>query len=324
VGGPPALNNPRFEYRPAVTDRSRREGDLTAMSITAEEIVTQPECWLRAIALAPEIDKALPAAGERVAVVGCGTSWFMARAYAALRERVAGQGVTDAWAASEFPHSREYDRIVAISRSGTTTEVLALLDRLRGSVRTTVLTASGRTRMADVADELVLLDFADEKSVVQTRFATSALALLRTHLGEDLEPAVIDARRAVNEDLPEALVRAEEFTFLGSGWAYGIALEAALKMREAANAWTEAYPAMEYRHGPIAITGPNRVAWIFGQVPEGLDADIAGTGGVLSVSDFDPLADLIRVQRLAVAVAEARGLDPDAPRHLTHSVILPG
>ena len=39
-------------------------------------------------------------------------------------------------------------------------------------------------------------------------------------------------------------------------------------------------------------------------------------------SGLDPLADLIRVQRLAVARATARGLDPDSPRHLTRSVVL--
>jgi fructoselysine-6-P-deglycase FrlB-like protein len=293
------------------------------MSITAEEIATQPECWLRAVALAPQAASALPVAGESVAVVGCGTSWFMAQAYAALRERVAGQGLTDAFAASEFPYGRTYDRVLGITRSGTTTEVLDLLRRVPGTTRTTAITGDTESPVAGLADDAVALDFADEKSVVQTRFATSVLALLRAHLGEDLGPAVADAQRAVSEDLPEALLRAEQFSFLGAGWAYGIALEAALKMREAANAWTEAYPAMEYRHGPVAITGPNRVAWIFGKPPEGLDTDIARTGGVLSVSDFDPLADLIRVQRLAVAVAEVRGLDPDAPRNLTRSVILP-
>ena len=107
------------------------------------------------------------------------------------------------------------------------------------------------------------------------------------------------------------------------GLAVAVAVEAALKMREAAGAWTEAYPAMEYRHGPIAVTGPGRVAWAFGEVPEGLAADIARTGGVLEASGIDPLADLVRAQRLAVAVAEACGLDPDSPRNLTRSVILP-
>ena len=67
-----------------------------------------------------------------------------------------------------------------------------------------------------------------------------------------------------------AALTAEQITFLGGGWTYGLAQEAALKMREAAGAWTEAYPAMEYRHGPIAITGRGRVAWMFGTLPDGL------------------------------------------------------
>lgn len=292
------------------------------MSITAEEIATQPACWERAAGLAAESSGALPGPGERVAVVGCGTSWFMAQSYAALREQ-AGLGLTDAFAASEFPYGRTYDRVVAVTRSGTTTEVLELLGKVRGAVRTTAITADPRTPIVKVADELVVLDFADENSVVQTRFATSVLALLRTHLGEDIAPAVADAHRALEEELSPRLVGAEQFTFLGTGWTYGLALEAALKMREAAAAWTEAYPAKEYRHGPISITGPGRVAWLFGGVPEGLAGDIARTGGVLVAEGLDPLADLVRVQRLAVAIAEARGLDPDTPRNLTRSVVLP-
>ena len=69
-------------------------------------------------------------------------------------------------------------------------------------------------------------------------------------------------------------MEAEQFTFLGRGWTCGLAQEAALKMREAAGAWTEAYPAMEYRHGPISIAGPGRVTWMFGDVPEGLRGEL--------------------------------------------------
>ena len=289
--------------------------------VTAE-IASQPECWKRAAALAPET-KGLPAPGERVAVVGCGTSWFIATSYAALRE-AAGQGETDAFAASEFPAARSgYDRVLAITRSGTTSEVLGLLGKLRGSLPTTAITGDPETPVMQAADEVVVLDFADERSVVQTRFATSTLALLRAHLGEDLSTAIADARTAIERALSPSLVTAEQFTFLGTGWTIGLASEAALKMREAAGAWTESDPAMEYRHGPISITGPNRVAWAFGPLPEGLATQIAATGGRCESASLDPLAELIRVQRLAVAIAEARGLDPDQPRNLTRSVILP-
>ncbi len=285
----------------------------------AVEIAAQPDCWHRASTLAGQVGARLPRPGERVAVVGCGTSWFVAQSYAWLRE-ARGQGVTDAFAASEFPGVRDYDRVVAITRSGTTSEVLHLLDSV--SVATVAVTADGGTPVAEVADELVVLDFADEVSVVQTRFATSVLALLRTSLGEDLSGVIADAGVALRAPLRPEWTEAEQFTFLGRGWTCGLAHEAALKMREAAGAWAESYPAMDYRHGPISITAPGRVAWVFGPAPVGLAGDVAATGGTFVTSDLDPMANLVLAQRLAVHIAEAAGVDPDRPRHLTRSVIL--
>ncbi|MFD0273398.1 SIS domain-containing protein [Kitasatospora sp. NPDC127111] len=309
----------------------------TAPCRTSVEIASQPYCWRRAAESLPRLAPALPRRGERVAVIGCGTSWFMAQAYAVLRES-GGHGVTDAFAASEFPRGRAYDRILAISRSGTTTEVLDLLGPARAAgVTTSAITADPATPVMTVADTVAVLDFADERSVVQTRYATTTLALLRAHLEAEgalpgevlpLARAVRDAERAVSAPLADEVRGAEQFTFLGSGWTYGLALEAGLKMREAAGAWTEAYPAMEYRHGPISITAPGRVAWMFGALPTGLADDIARAGGLLvadsqdAATGLDPLADLVRAQRLAVAVAESRGCDPDRPRNLTRSVVL--
>ncbi|MFE2579814.1 SIS domain-containing protein [Streptomyces sp. NPDC059378] len=291
------------------------------MSHVEEELNSQPECWTRAAAQAAEHRAVLPAPGERVAVVGCGTSYFMAQAAAGLRE-VAGQGETDAFAASEFPHGRAYDRVVALTRSGTTTEVLELLARLRGRTRTVALTADPGTPVTAATDDLVVLDYADERSVVQTRFATAALTLLRAHFGLHADAAVTDARTALAAELPQGLVDCTQFTFLGRGWTVGLANEAGLKMREAALSWAEAYPAMEYRHGPISVTTEGTATWMFGEAPEGLAEQVGATGGRWVRGDLDPLAELVRAQRLAVAVAVARGLDPDRPRHLTRSVIL--
>ncbi|MFE0130864.1 SIS domain-containing protein [Streptomyces sp. NPDC059037] len=302
---------------------------------TSVEIASQPDAWRQAAASAGSLSAALPRRGERIAVVGCGTSWFMALAYAQLRE-TGGHGETDAFAASEFPTGRAYDRVLAITRSGTTTEVLDLLARLKGTVPTSAITADPATAVMDLADSVAVLDFADEESVVQTRFATSVLALLRAHLEAEsalpdgvrpMADAIEDAQRAVDAPIGEDMRGAEQFTFLGTGWSYGLALEAGLKMREAAGAWTEAYPAMEYRHGPISITGPNRVAWLFGTAPQGLADDVAKVGGAFvagseGAGGLDPLADLILVQRLAVLIAQDRGYDPDRPRNLTRSVIL--
>ncbi|WP_460339357.1 SIS domain-containing protein [Actinoallomurus acanthiterrae] len=279
------------------------------------EIESQPSCWRRAADRLGEARGALPRDGERVAVFGCGTSLYMARAYAALRES-RGLGLTDAFPASELPFGRDYDRYVAISRSGTTTEVLEAVERLP---EVTAITAIPDAPFA-AGTRTIVLDFADERSVVQTRFATTALALLRASLG-DAVPAD-DAERALTEPLDPAWLAAEQITFLGRGWTVGLAEEAALKAREAAQLWTESYPAMEYRHGPISIAQPGRLTWMFGAPPDGLADDVAATGATFATSGLDPLAHLIVAQRLAVAHGEAKGLDPDRPRSLTRSVVL--
>jgi CRISPR-associated protein Cas5a/b/c len=298
------------------------ENSGTARAGTIEsELATQPACWRRVAGLATDWAGTLPAHGERVAVVGCGTSWFIAQSYAAARE-ASGQGETDAFAASEMPASRHYDRALVLSRSGTTTEILDLLGRLSGETPTVVITASASSPVATAADAVIALDFADEQSVVQTRFATTELALLRVHLGQDIAPVAEAAERVLADPLPAVLTGARQFTFLGTGWTCGLASEAALKLREAAGMWTEAYPAMEYRHGPIAVTGPGSVVWLLGPAPDGLADEVTAAGGVPWQGQEDPLAELVRVHRLAATLARARGLDPDRPRNLTRSVIL--
>jgi fructoselysine-6-P-deglycase FrlB-like protein len=287
------------------------------MSHVEEEIASQPGCWRRAIGLAAEVDHLLPASGQRTAVIGCGTSWFVAQAYARLRE-AAGHGETDAFAASEFPARRGYAAVVAITRSGTTTEVL---DAIRGTPATVIL-ADPDTPAVGLATHTIALPWADERSVVQTRFATTALALLRAHLGAPPDPAAAD--EAVAAPLPLDPSAVEQVTFLGTGWTVGLAHEAALKCREAAGFWTESYPAMEYRHGPAAIAAPRRAVWVFGDPPDGLAEQVGRTGAELVRSGRDPLAELVVAQRFAVALAAHRGLDPDAPRHLTRSVVLRG
>src|SRR5690349_6150778 len=170
-----------------------------------------------------------------------------------------------------------------------------------------------------------MLGEVDERSVVQTRFATTTLALLRATLGEDLTGAIADAEAVLDEDEDSALaglLDAEQLTFVGRGWTVGLASEAALKLCESAQFWTESYPAMEYRHGPISIATAGRVTWAFGEVPEGLAEEVRATGAHFEHRDIDPLADLVRLHRLCVAKARQAGVDPDRPRHLSRSIIL--
>lgn len=293
--------------------------DRAESRTVGEEVDTQPDCWRRASELA--VGGYVPDRGTRVALIGCGTSFYMAQAAAAWRE-AAGWGDTDAFPASEMPTGRHYDMVVAISRSGTTTEVLRLVSALPSSTEVLAVTASPESPLARVAAHVVALSFADEEAVVQTRFATSVLAWWRAHLGHKVEFLAAEAEAALRAPLPEGLHAYRQFVFLGRGPASALASEAGLKFREAALAWSEAYPAMEFRHGPISLLEDSSLVWSLGDLPPGLPEEVQDSGASLELSGVDPMVELVRAQRAAIALAEAKGLDPSRPRRLSRSVML--
>ena len=288
------------------------------MTYADTEISSQPEIWRQVASFAPDVIGQLPQKGERVAAVGCGSSWFMSQAYAGLRESL-GFGETDFFTALEFPFDRKYDRIVAISRSGTTTETRELLQQSK--IPSVSITAVPDSPIAKLSTSAIVMPFADEQSVVQTRWATAALGLLRMSLGFDLLSIVKDAELAIDENI-SGLLDVEQITFIGNGWTIGLAQEAALKTREAAQFWSEAYPSFDYRHGPMSIAQKGRAVWAFGPIEPKLVEEIKATGAYFESNDLDPMAQLIKAQRVAIALGKKRGLNPDEPRGLTRSVIL--
>jgi fructoselysine-6-P-deglycase FrlB-like protein len=289
------------------------------MSITSAEIASQPTVWAQALLEQDLAAFGLP--GEGVLFLGCGTSAFVAESLAVLRER-AGLGETDAAYASEWTPGRRYDRVVAITRSGSTSEVLAALALVDAGTPTAAITAVTHEAVHALVDSVLVLGFADEESVVQTRFPSALLILARQAYGYDVTGVPQAAAAAIAQPLGIEVADFDHFVYLGSGWTYGLAQEAALKVREAAQAWSESYPLLDYRHGPIAVAHPGSLVFIFGAVEPDLIADIEATGATVRSDASDPLVQLVQAQRLAVALAESRGLDPDNPRHLTRSVIL--
>ncbi|GED08189.1 SIS domain-containing protein [Cellulosimicrobium cellulans] len=294
---------------------------MSPSAVTEREIHSQPEVWARALAGGPATGSVLGAPGERVLVLGCGTSAFVAEAIAVLRED-AGLGETDAAYASEWRPTRPYDRVVVISRSGTTSECLEALAAVPAGTRTAAVVGVAGTPVALAADDVLVLDLADEESVVQTRFPTTVLAVARQAFGENLSDLVEQAERALAAPLPVEPGAFEHFVFLGRSWAYGLAQEAALKIREAAQAWSESYPALDYRHGPVAVATDATLVILLGDDDPALAEDVRRTGATVVHLAGDPLVQLVQCQRLAVALAADRGLDADAPRHLTRSVVL--
>jgi fructoselysine-6-P-deglycase FrlB-like protein len=263
-----------------------------------------------------------PAEGERVLVLGCGTSYYAGHAYALMRE-AAGVGVADALVASDLPpRLRDYDRVVAISRSGVSTELLEAVQRMAGTPITAVLGEQG-TDLADFADDVIDMSFAVDRSVVQTRFPTSFLAMARAALTGVDAPQVAGlpdlCRVALGSSLPDTDIR--QLVVLGLGWSAPLAQEAALKVRESAGMWAEAYQMGEYRHGPISAAGSGTLVWGLVPLPDDLVEGIAATGASIEHGGAEPLAELVRIQRFAVALADRVDRDADHPLHLTRSVV---
>ena len=293
--------------------------NLISPSATERETFSQPDIWARVLAEADRHVELLPKRGEPVLFIGCGTSYYVGESYSRLRN-AAGLGRTRAAIASEIPYVDDAETVVLLSRSGTTSDVLRAAAELGGRHRIVGIIGDPGTPLPGLCDDVVLLDYADEESVVQTRFATSALTALRASLVEDLTTLVPDGRAALTAPLPDPLP--DHVVFLGHGWTVGVANEAALKVREAAGMWTEAYPVMEYQHGPIAAAGPGSLVWSFDPLPDFVTDSVLQTGANVFVPQSDPQAQLVTVHRLAIALAARAGRDPDHPHFLSRSVQL--
>lgn len=295
---------------------------MRVMSYFAQELASQPDSWRQAQRRRDEAGAILPPQGARVAILGCGTSLYVAQAVAHQRE-AGGHGQTDVYPASEVPSDRAWDAVVALSRSGTTTEVIDAVQSLRPGTPVLTVTATAGSPLEKCSSQTLLLDFADERSVVQTRFATTTLALLLGHYGWDVEASTARAERHLAEQPPAWAAEVEQFVFLGRGVGAALANEAALKFREVLRTWSEAYPTREFRHGPISALGQRSLVWLLDSAEPSIDEQIARTGArVVRSAEGDPLAELVRVHRFAEALVQARGIDPDDPPHLTRSVVL--
>ena len=279
------------------------------------EIDSQPEVWRRAAELAIAEREAMPPAGERIALVGCGTSFFASQAIAVLRES-RGLGESDAFAASEFPLTREYDRVVAISRSGTTTEVVRVLAALEGRP-TLAISAVPASPVVEAAGAAVVLPFADEEAVVQTRFVTMVLALWQTWLGlsDEVEEAARAVEGAVGVDAAgdrlcsstsklsvRALRRARERGRAG-------------RCRRSAGAWsglTRRWSTATVRRAYLRRLGPCSAARR-GRSRRAFRRPPPPPGSTVVDADLIDVLALVAIECAAVTAALARGRDPNFP-----------
>jgi glucosamine--fructose-6-phosphate aminotransferase (isomerizing) len=336
---------------------------------TRAEILSQPEVWVAALrAIQEQADRlrAFYQEGQYESVVftGCGSTYYLALAAAALTQELAavparGVPASELW---HYPRSAyqadQRTLLVAVSRSGATTETLRASEAFQAQARGDLLTLScyPDTALAQMGALNLVFPDAQEESVAQTRafstlyLATTALAALwgaRDDLLAQMETLAGAGRRLLDTygDLPAARVREDSidrFYFLGSGPRYGLACELSLKMKEMSLSHSEPFHFMEFRHGPMSMVTPSTL--LIGLLSEQNRAQeqavldemaqrgarllvMADTGAdVAFQSGVDEAARNVLCLPIGQLVAFERALykslDPDRPHNLTAVVRL--
>jgi glucosamine--fructose-6-phosphate aminotransferase (isomerizing) len=251
---------------------------------TWEEILSQSRIWQWTLDGFAADRLALEAFLERVefdqvAVIGCGSTHYLAQCAASTLSHWTSTPAR-AFPSSEvwlFPNTITHGRwlLLAVSRSGTTTETLRALERFRKTVGGPVLaiTCYPESPLAQRADFTLAAPHAQELSIAQTRSFTSMLLLTQgltavmmhdrarlEHLGR--LPVLLDDLLDRLGNLPRHLgadLTIERIFFLGAGPLYGLANEAMLKTKEMSLSYAEAYHPLEFRHGPMSMASQTAV-----------------------------------------------------------------
>lgn len=245
---------------------------------TWQEILSQPKVWQSVLdgfaADRPALEAFLEQADfDQVAVVGCGSTYYLAQCAASIFTHWTGRPAR-AFPSSEvwlFPTSLPRGRwlLLAISRSGTTTETLRALERFRKAVDgpAVTITCYPESPLAQGADFTLAAPHAQEQSVAQTRSFTSMLLLAQALTAAMMQnearlehlrrlPGLLNDLTDRMGDLPRHLgadLTIERIFFLGAGPLYGLASEAMLKTKEMSLSYAEAYHPLEFRHGPMSM-----------------------------------------------------------------------
>jgi glutamine---fructose-6-phosphate transaminase (isomerizing) len=243
---------------------------------------------------------------------------------------------------------------IAVSQSGKTPEIVTALERMQAEgAAGLAITNDGASPLARAARATLALDAGDEKAVPATKTVTATLAafaLVADAFGdapfsrEELERVpewvaqVLDDAEAPRK-VAETLAGHKRLLTVGRGLLYGAALEAALKLKETTMLSAEGFSGADLRHGPIAIVehGYPVLAFLAGGPVHAdmadLVEDLRGRGADVHVVGPDagsdlplpadvpealvPIVAVVRAQQLALALARALGLDPDAPAGLS-------
>ena len=293
-------------------------------SIVLEEIMSQPQVWSstwqRLEGNRDRLTELLASqCWDGILFTGCGSTYYLSLAAANLHQQMTGQRARGAPASEVglFPAGVYADvdtqvLLVAISRSGETTETLWAVDKQHERKQAVLgITCRGESPLARRADLALVISEADEASVAQTRAFTSLYIATQYMSGlvAGDEPFV-DSLSRLPSRLETVLQRHGEFMgqvaagdwerviYLGSGPYYGLACEAMLKLKEMSLSWSEAYHFLEFRHGPISLVDDRTLVI-------GLVSDTAED------AERAVLADVRKLGGRTLAIAETPGAGAD-------------
>ena len=242
---------------------------------------------------------------------------------------------------------------VALSQSGRSPDLVDTMAALsQAGARTVALVNQPDSPLAAACEWSLPLCAGAEKSVAATKSyiaSLSAVARLVAHWQRDeallaalaeLPAALQDATRQDWSSAIGVLQHAERIMVVGRGLGFAVALEAALKFKETCAIQAEAFSGAEIKHGPMALIDDGYPLLIFaprGPEQAGLialademrgrgarvllaaPADVASRDLTLAVAGDEALDPLLAIQSfylMAARLSEARGLNPDEPRHL--------
>lgn len=247
--------------------------------------------------------------------------------------------------------------VIGVSQSGAGADINQVLEAAKKSGAFTLgITNEAESAMVKIADECLLIHAGREKSVAATKTYTGQMLhfyLLASILSErkfDYEripqftAQTLDLKSEI-EELVQRYVFMENCVVVGRGLNYGNAYELALKLMETCYVVAERFSSADFFHGPLAIIERRFPAVMF--APKGVtqqsnldllarlkelhadslaitnDPKIArmSSRSLLlpeAIDEFlSPIPFIVPAQLFAALLAEAKGLNPDAPRSLT-------
>ena len=342
---------------------------MTPGYFTRAEIASQPEAWAAALTVLQAHQSDIVSVWQtghydHVIFTGCGSPHYLALAAAALFQELSGQPAralpaSELWLSPRSAYARNGKTLlVAISRSGETTELVRACEAFKQADRGDVVTVScyPDRPLTKLGVLNLVLPAGQEESLAQTRaFSTLYLATVALAAWWSEARSVIDELKRLPEagrrvldryhTLAESIgadLQYDRFYMLGSGPRYGLACELNLKMKEMSLTHSEPFHFMEFRHGPMSMVTPTTA--IVGLVSEAnrahelrvLDEMRARGARILSIGeagvDVEFQSGLSEAARnilylpigqiIGCERALAKGLDPDRPHGLTAVVKL--